>query len=109
MQFTFVSKESVLACVFMTNIYFVLEIFNESLFAFNQSIAFVISQFKEFCNFSRLLSLRTKTVSSAKNIVFIRFEFGKSFINNKKNEGPKIEPWGTQAIIDFKDDVVLPP
>jgi len=38
----------------------------------------------------------------------MKLEFGKSFINNKKNKGPKIEPWGTSEIIDFKDDLVFP-
>jgi len=42
LQFTFISKESVLTCLFVINIYFVLEIFNESLFAVSQSVAFVI-------------------------------------------------------------------
>jgi len=28
-------------------------------------------------------------------------------INNEKNEGPKIEPWGTPAI-DCIDDLVFP-
>jgi len=29
-------------------------------------------------------------------------------MKNKKNKGPKIEPWRTPEIIDFKDDLVFP-
>ena len=98
-----------LVCLFVTNIYSVLKIFSESLFEVSQSITFAISQLIEFCNFPRLLSLWTKTVSSAKSLVFIKFQFGKSFINNKKNNGPEIELCGTPELIDFKDDLVFPP
>jgi len=56
-------------------------------------ITFVISRLTEFCNFSRLLfSLCTETVSSAKSIVFMKLEFGKSFINIKKTKGLKLNP-----------------
>ena len=55
-------------------------------FAVSQSIAFVISWLTEFCTFPRLLSLWTKTVSPAKSILFIEFDFGKSFINIKKKQ-----------------------
>jgi len=48
---------------------FCFETFSESLFADSQFITFVISRLTEFCNFSRLFSLCTKTVSSAKSIV----------------------------------------
>ena len=73
------TKDSVLTCLFAINIYFVLEIFSESSFAaIGQSITFVIP---EFCNFPGLLSLWTKTVSSAKSLVFIKFEFDKPFVN----------------------------
>ena len=92
--FKFITKDSVLTCLFVINIYFVLEMFSESLFAISQSTTFVISWLTEFCNFPRLLSLWTNTVSSAKSILFIEFDFGKSFTNIKKNSGPKIDPWG---------------
>jgi len=75
-----IAKDS---CLFVINIYFILEIFSESLFVLSQSIVSVISQLNEFCHFSRLLSLWNKTASSVKSIVFIKFEFGKSFINNQ--------------------------
>jgi len=39
----------------------------------------------------------------------MKFEFGKSFINIKMKNGPKIEPWGTPKITDFKDDLAFPP
>jgi len=38
----------------------------------------------------------------------MEFDFCKSFINIKINNGPKIEPWGTAEIIEFKDDLVFP-
>jgi len=31
------------------------------------------------------------------------------FINIKKNNGPKIDPWGTPDIIEFEDDLIFPP
>jgi len=31
-----------------------------------------------------------------------------SFVNIKKNNDPKIKPWGTPEIIDFKDILVFP-
>jgi len=30
-------------------------------------------------------------------------------MNDKKNKGPKIKPWGIPKIIDFKGDLVFPP
>jgi len=54
---TFITKDFVLAGLFVINIYFVLEIFSESLFAVSQSITFVISRLTEFCYFPRLLLL----------------------------------------------------
>jgi len=36
--FTFVTKDSVLTCLFVINVYFVLEIFSQSLFVVSQSI-----------------------------------------------------------------------
>jgi len=53
------------------------------------------------CNFTRLLSLWTKTISSAKSIVIIEFDFGKSFININERNGPKIEFWGAPEMIEF--------
>jgi len=44
-------KGSYAYMLFVINIYFVLEIFSESLFAVSQSITFVISQLAEFCKF----------------------------------------------------------
>ena len=44
-----------------------------------------------------------------KSILFTEFDFGKSFINIKKNNGPKIDPWGTPEMIEFKDDLIFPP
>jgi len=48
-------------------------------------------------------------VSSAKSIFVIKFKFDKSFINDKKNKGPKIKHWGIQEIIEFKDYAAMPP
>jgi len=42
------------------------------------------------------------------SVVFIEFDFGKSLINIKNNNGAKIESWGTPEIIEFKDDLVFP-
>ena len=89
-------KGSYAYMLFVINIYFVLEIFSESLFAVSQSITFVISRLTEFCNFPWLLLPWTKTVSSAKSIVFIEIDFCKLFINIKKTMGLKLSPGGPQ-------------
>ena len=88
-------------CLFVITIYFVLEILSESLFAVSQSIACVISQLSELFKFPRLLSLWTKTVSSAKSIVLIKFECGKWFINNKKDKGLKSSLGGPNGDLVF--------
>jgi len=58
----------VLACLFVINTYFVLEIFNESLCAVSQSIAFVTSQLTEFYNYPRLaiVTLNKNCITSEK-------------------------------------------
>jgi len=43
-------KDSVFACLLVINIYFVLEIFNENLFAVSQIITFAISRLTEFAH-----------------------------------------------------------
>ena len=58
--FTFTTKDPVLTCLFVINIYFVLEIISESLFVVSQSIPFVISRLTKFCNFPRLLFFELK-------------------------------------------------
>jgi len=37
----------------------------------------------------------------------MKLELDKSFMNNKKNKEPKIEPWRSPEIIDSKDDLVF--
>ena len=54
---TFVSKDSVLTRLFVMNIYFVLEIICENLFAVSQSITLALSQVTEICSFSKLMAL----------------------------------------------------
>jgi len=76
------------------NLHFVSDIYSENVFAVNQSATLAISRLTEFLNFSKLLSLGTKSVSSTKCIVFMRFEVNKSFINSKKDNGFKIESLG---------------
>jgi len=72
-------SESLFAVKIFSESLFAVNIFSESLFAVSQSDTFAVSQSDtfaisratEFCNFSKLLSLWTKTVWSVKSMVFI--------------------------------------
>ena len=57
----------------------------------------------------RLLPLLNKFVSSANNIEVVEEHiFPRSFMYNKNNNGPKIDPWGTPHVILFTwDDTPL--
>ena len=47
-------------------------------------------------------------VSSAKRIENKRLDdLEKSFINTIKKRGPRIEPWGTQCVINSVSDLLL--
>jgi len=53
LTYIFISKQSVVICAFMINIYLVFEMSSESLFAIGQSITYAIQQTTGFCNFSK--------------------------------------------------------
>jgi len=56
----------------------------------------------QLCNFPRLLSLSIKNVSSAKSILFMEFDFGKSFIIIKKKMGLTLSLEGPQKQLNLK-------
>ena len=51
-----------------------------------------------FCSLTKFLCFITNTMSSALNLT-AKFAFsGKSFMYNKSNSGPSVEPWGTPHV-----------
>ena len=59
---------------------------------------------------SLILSLWKKTLVSSANIrtLPVGQQFGKSFMNMRKNKGPRTEPWGTPQDIERVFDLEFP-
>src|SRR6218665_2350085 len=82
--------------------------FKESLFALNQSFTRGSSEFIIWNRFSWDLWEIKTFESSANNSKCIDNEtLGRSFINNRNNSGPKMQPWGTPYLIGRSDDNLL--
>ena len=84
---------------------FVLSMFRERLLALTHAymlgISLLISETISF----RVYPVAKRFVSSAKRIGMKYSEtWGKSLIYNKKNKGPRIDPWGTPHSIVLRSD-----
>ena len=77
---------------------FVFLSFNVSLFALNQTAAFLSSEFAKSNICSRSGPDTWNVVSSANKRVKNSVALGKSFIKIKNKSGPKTEPWGTPQV-----------
>src|SRR6218665_1850923 len=82
--------------------------FKVSLFALSQSFTRGSSEFIIWNRFSWDLWEIKIFESSANNSKCIDNEtLGRSFINNRNNSGPKMEPWGTPYLIRRSDYILL--
>ena len=81
-------------------------IFTVNLFAFNHLVTFSSSLFNVLINFKYSVPSRKTLVSSAKSIENNNVdEREKSFMNNIKSKGPRIEHRGTPDSTNFTSDV----
>ena len=80
-------------------------ILRESLLAFKQMEIFDNSEFNS-CSISfRLFPILNMLVSSASNVEVVEEHiFLRSFMYNRNNNGPNIDPWGTPHVILFTGD-----
>ena len=80
-------------------------ILRESLLAFNQMEIFDNSKFNSSSISFRLFPILDMFVSSANNIEVVEEHiFPRSFMYNRNNNGPNIDPLGTSHVILFTGD-----
>ena len=101
------SISTVLAGCLLIIMKFVLLKLRDSLFRRNQLSTFWSSLFTRFSRFSKLLSDRVKYVSSTNKVVSNSEQFGISFMYIRKNNGPRLDPWGSPQLIRAKFDLEL--
>ena len=77
--------------------------FNESLLVFSQSTTFIISSFVIFTRSSGFLPDTNISESSAKKSENRTLDtLARSFMFNKKSNGPNMETWGTPYVIKWR-------
>ena len=91
------------------NVYLVLSLFKDNLFALNHLKTLFSSKFAIWKSYFMLLCEKKRSVSSA-NIMGsnILDTLHKSFTYIMKRSGPKIDPWGTPQIISRLDVFIAP-